>query len=312
MLDSRQFFRCDVVLPMHMEPVDRYGQQLSSNRRQLISREDEARLQEINELLNDYLQQVFERSPSASHVFTMLNTRLDFMWWMLDFIMESNEAGRQGDYKLRLKKEAEFKRPTSKKSSNIAPLILGLYDAIDAYVQELSLVMESGSQQNEFVYQGLSQKRFNDQNYVTNLNELAKSGVLPAKILQWMVEKINIQAGVLERLKEAYRKTSSPEEWKHYQVNLNAAGCSFMTNDEYVIFTSMDIYMDIEGEIIICRGKVVSQEEVDNELLNSRVNIEFDLLTGEQEQHITLFLQYNELQDCLKKVPIPYIAPLNA
>ncbi|VAW47302.1 hypothetical protein MNBD_GAMMA04-537, partial [hydrothermal vent metagenome] len=148
--------------------------------------------------------------------------------------------------------------------------------------------------------------------YVANLDGLAKSGILPAKILLWMVEKINIQAGVLERLKEAYRKTSSPEEWKHYQVNLSASGFYFMTNDKYVLFTSMDIYMDIQGEIILCRGKVVSQEEVDDALLNSRVGIEFDLLTGEQEQAITLFLQYNELQDCMKKVPVPYIAPLNA
>ena len=312
MLDSRQFFRCDVVLPMHMEPVDRYGQQLRSERRQLISQEEEVRLQEVNASLSDYLQQVFERSPAASQVFTALNDRLDFMWWMLDFIMEASGAESQGDYKLRLKQDAEFRRPTSKKSSNIAPLILGLYDAIDDYLQELSLVMQSGVHQNEFVYQGLSQKRFDDKDYVTNLNELAKSGVLPAKILQWMVEKINIQAGVLERLKEAYRKTSSPEEWKLYQVNLSAFGCHFMTNDEYVVFSSMDIYMNIEGEVIICRGKVVSQEKVDGELLDSRVGIEFDFLTGEQEHNITLFLQYNELQDCMKQVPVPYIAPLNA
>ncbi|VAW47612.1 hypothetical protein MNBD_GAMMA04-1011, partial [hydrothermal vent metagenome] len=162
MLDSRQFFRCDVMLPMHMEPVDRYGQQLRSERRQLISREEEARLQEVNDSLNDYLQQVFERSPTASQVFTVLNTRLDFMWWMLDFIMESSDIGNQNDYKLRLKQDAEFRRPTSKKSSNIAPLILGLYDAIDGYVQELSAVVQSGVKSDEFVYQGLSQKRFDD------------------------------------------------------------------------------------------------------------------------------------------------------
>jgi hypothetical protein len=295
-----------------MELVDRYGQQLSLERRQLISREEELRLQEINDSLLDYLQQVFERSPAASRVFTMLNTRLDFMWWMLDFIMESKEVGLQSDYALRLKKDTEFRRPISKKESNIAPLILGLYDAIDGYIQELSNVLQRGTQKGTFVYQGLSQKRFDDKAYVTNLDGLATSGVLPARILQWMVEKINIQATVLEHLKAVYRKTSSLDEWKHYQVNLDAAGCSFMTNDEYELFTKMDIYMDIQGEVIICRGKVVSQEELQNELLNFRVNIEFELLTEEQEQCITLFWQFHELQNCMNQVPTPYIAPLNA
>jgi len=312
MLNSRQFFQYDVVLPMHMEPVDRYGQQLSSERRQLIAREEESRLQDINESLRDYLQQVFERSPAASRVFTMLNTRLNFMWWMLDFIMESKEVDLQGDYALRLKKDAEFRRPVSKKESNIAPLILGLYDAIEGYIQELTGVLQHGIHKGFFVYQGLSQKRFDDKAYVKNLEQLAKSGVLPARILQWMVEKINIQATVLERLKEAYRKTSSPEEWKHYQVNLNSTGCRFMTNDEYALFTKMDIYMDIQGEVIICRGNVVLQEQVQDELLDWRVGIEFDLLTREQAQSITLFLQYNELKGAMKQVPTPYIAPLNA
>ncbi len=312
MLNPRQFFWCDVILPMHMEPVGRYGQQVRSERRQLICREDEVRLQEINESLHDALQQVFERSPAASQVFTMLNTRLDFMWWMLDFIIEFKEASVAGDYTLRLKKDHEFSRPTSKKESSIAPLILGLYDAIDGYIQELNDVLRTGIKTGEFVYQGLSQKRFDDKAYVKNLESLAKSGVLPAKILQRMVEKINIQAMVLENLKEAYRKTSSPEEWKHYQVNLNPSGCSFMTNDKYTLFTKMDLYMDIQSHIVICRGKVVSQELAEEALLNTRVSIEFDVLTGEQEREITLFLQYAELQDCMKRVATPYIAPLNA
>jgi len=37
MSNARRHFRYDVILPMHLEPVDRYGQHLGAERRQLIS-----------------------------------------------------------------------------------------------------------------------------------------------------------------------------------------------------------------------------------------------------------------------------------
>lgn len=311
-MSSRRFFRYDVVLPMHMELVDRYGKQLSSERYHLINHEEEARRQEINELLEVLFKQVSQVSVAALNVFKLLNDRLNFMWWILDFIMESEDTSAQLDYKLRQKKDAESIRPTSKKSSDIAPLILGLYDAIEDYITELNTVMKNSVRDKVFSYQGLSQMRFDDKRYVTNLNELADSGVLPANILRLIVEKINLQAAVLEKLKIAYRKTSSPEEWKHYQINLSPTGCSFLTNDEYSLFSSMDVYMDIQGHTVLCRGKVVAQELVENALLASRVSIEFELLTGEQEQEITRFLQHNELKDSMTQIPVPYVAPLNA
>jgi len=116
----------------------------------------------------------------------------------------------------------------------------------------------------------------------------------------------------LEGLKDAYRKTSSPAEWRYYQVNLSATGCEFMTNDAYEVFSNMDIYMDIRGHIVICRGKIVSQEFIEGELLDSRVSVEFDVLTGKQAHEITLFFQYNELKESMSQVVTPYTPPLNA
>ncbi len=312
MFSSRRYFRYDVVLPMHMEFVDQYGKQLGLARSQLISRENEERLQAINVSLQDYLQQLNEVSVAASHVFSALNRRLDFMWWMLDFMMESDDPTEQYDYLLRKKKDGESIRPTHKKTSEIGPLIVGLYDALEDYVVELNAIMKTGLEEGAFSYQGLSQARFDDKQYIANLNELAKSGVLPAKILQLMVEKINLQAGVLEQLKAAYRKTSSSEDWKHYQINLSPKGFSFLTNDAFEIFSNMDVYMEINEDTIICRGKVLSQELVESELLDTRVSIEFDLLTGEQEQKITRFIQHNELKESMQQVPEPYVPLLNA
>ncbi len=312
MLSSRRYFRYDVIVPMHLEPVDRYGKQQNLTRRHLIGYEEEARLQEINEALEQLFQTIAATRPAALHVFEMLNKRLEFMWWMLDFIIESEDPHIQYDYKLRMKEDAELRRPTHKKSSSIAPLILGLYDALEDYIFELNEVIQNSVKNNGFHYSKRSQRRFDDKHYVTNLEDLAASGVLPASVLQLMVEKINLQATVLERLKEAYRKTSSPEDWKSYQVNLSPIGCSFLTDDDYPIFEKMNVYMRIQNDVIICRGKVSSQESVENELLNFRVHIEFELLTGEQEHSITLFTQLNELRDSMETVPVPYIPPFNA
>jgi len=305
MLSSRRYFRYDVLLPMHMEPVDRYGKQLRNERRQLISQEEEAQLSELNNALKACFKKVAGASSSALYVFNMLNERLDFMWWMLDFIMESVDHNTQNEYKLHLKADEAYSRPVTKKTSSIAPLILGLYDAVNDYILELSSVIQRGAKDKEFSYQDLSQRQFDDKRYVKNLDELAESGVLPAKILQLMIEKINLQAMVLEHLKEAYRKTSSPDEWKIYQINLSPRGCSFLTNDTYPLFTSMDIYMNMDDCTVICRGKVVSQEKVVGELLDTRVGIEFDLLTEEQERLITLFLQHKELKASMAAVALP-------
>ena len=308
MLNSRRYFRYDVIVPMHLEPVDRYGKQQNLTRRHLITHEDEVRLQEINEALEQLFQTIFATHPAALHVFETLNKRLEFMWWMLDFIIESEDPHVQYDYKLRMKEDAELKRPTHKKSSGIAPLILGLFDALEDYISELNDVIQRSVKDNGFHYSKRSQRCFDDKRYIANLDELAKSGVLPASVLQLMVEKLNLQATILELLKERYRKTSSPEEWKNYQVSLSPVGFSFLTNDDYPKFEKMNVYMRIQDEIIICRGKVRSQELVENELLNSRVHIEFELLTGEQEYAITLFTQLNELRDSINVVPIDFLA----
>ncbi len=311
MLNVKRYFQHDVVLPMHMELVDQYGKQIGLTRHQLISREDEARLQEINESLRELLQQLNVISPAAERIFAQLNQRLDFMWWMLDFIMEAEDPSVQHGYTLRKKQDQSSVRPTYKQTSEIGPLMVGLYDAIDDYIVELSAVMESAAETRAFSYVGLSQKRFDDMDYIANLDELAQSGILPAKLLMLMIEKLNLQALVLEKLKIMYRKTSSSESWKHYQINLSPKGFSFFTNDVFTLFSKMDIYMDVEGERLVCRGKVVAQEVVEQALLDTRVDIEFDLLTGEQEQTIIRFIQHNELKACMQQVPEPYVSPFS-
>lgn len=306
MPSPRRYFRYDVQIPMHLEPVDRYGKHLGADRRQLISEKEEAHLKELNYQLDEWLGKVFNTSSSALYVFYVLNHRLNFMWWMTDLLMESNDPRQQHDYKFRSKEDLKFSPPSSKKGSSIAPLIQGLYRSIDLYIIELQTVIKKSVAGKIFLYPWASQGPFSASLYVKNLDDLADSGVLPAKVLKLMIEKLNLQAMVLERLKGVYRKISRAEEWPSYQTNLSCGGFSFLTNDSYPVFGNMDIFMAIDAEVMVCRGKIISQVSIVNEPFKYRIGVEFDLLTGEQVHAITLFLQHKEVQDAMATVALPF------
>ncbi|MEA1989725.1 MAG: PilZ domain-containing protein [Pseudomonadota bacterium] len=306
MSNARRHFRYDVILPMHLEPVDRYGNHLGAERRQLVSAKEEEQLREYNAQLSGWLDKVFDASSNALYVFYVLNHRIDFMWWLLEQLMESNDPRLAHDYKFRTREDAKFTPPSSKKSSSIAPLILGLYEHVDGYIDELQHVITTSVDGKIFIYSKDSPLLFDDKSYVTNLDELAQSGVLPAKVLRLMVDKLNLQATVLERLKEAYREISRSGEWMNYRVNLSAGGFSFLSTSPYELFSIMDVFMEIDGEVLVCRGKILSQIESDDDLYPYRIGVEFNLLTVEQEQQITLFEQRKELKDAMLSVALPY------
>ncbi len=306
MPSPRRHFRYDVQIAMHLEPVDRYGKYLGADRRQLISEKEEAHLKKLNGQLDELLSKVFNASSNALYVFYVLNHRINFMWWMTDLLMESNDPRQQNDYKFRSKEDLKFSPPSSKKGSSIAPLIQGLYRAADLYITELQTVIQKSVAGKIFLYPWASQGLFNAAHYVKNLDDLADSGVLPAKVLKLMIEKLNLQAMVLERLKGVYRKVSRAETWPTYQVNLSCGGFSFLTNDCYPVFGNMDIFMEIDADVMVCRGKIISQISMNNRPFKYRIGVEFDLLTGEQVHAITLFLQHKEIKDAMATVALPF------
>lgn len=302
MANARRYFRYDVILPMHLEMVDRYGKHIGAKRRQLISEKEENNLQMLNSQLDSWLDKVFDASSNALYVFYVLNHRIDFMWWLIEHLMESTDPRNENGYSFRVKEDAKFIPPASKIKSAIAPLILGLYKQIDDYIRELHDVVKTSVDGKIFKYITPSPVLFSDKAYVKNLNELADNGVLPAKVLRLMVDKLNLQASVYERLKEAYRGISKPDDWMNFRVNLSAGGFSFLSVDPYEAFSCMDVFMDIESEVLICRGKIVSQTSSNDQLFPFRIGVEFDLLTAEQEQAITLFEQKKELRDAMMSV----------
>lgn len=306
MPSPRRYFRYDVQIAMHLEPVDRYGKYLGADRRQLISDKEEMHLKALNGQLDEWLGQVFNASSNTLNVFYLLNHRINFMWWMTSLLMESNDPRQQKDYKLRCKEGLKFSPPISKKGSSIAPLIQGLYRAIDLYIIELQTVIQKSVAGKIFLYPWASQELFSASHYVKNLDDLANTGLLPARILNVMIEKLNLQAVVLERLKGVFRKISRAEAWPSYQTNLSCGGFSFLTNERYPAFGNIDIFMAIDAEVMVCRGKMISQLSMSNGPFKYRIGVEFDLLTAEQAHAITLFLQHKEIKDAMATVALPF------
>jgi hypothetical protein len=301
---ERRYFRYDVSLAMHLEPVDRFGKQLNAERRQLVSELEEEQLKDLNAQLDEWLEKVFDASSSALHVFYTLNHRMNFFWWLLDQLIETNDPRNSNDFKFRLKEDSKFKPPKNGKNSSVAPLIIALYNTIDAHLSELISVVDSSLEGKIFIYANPDFELFDDKKFVTNLDVLASSGVLPAKVLRLMIDKLNILETVLERIKDAFCQMSKPESWDLYDVNLSAGGFSFESDQKYELFNYMDIFMNVDDEVLICRGKIISVNESHREDRPFRVGVEFDLLTHEQQHKITIFEQRKELQDAMSKVTI--------
>ncbi|NPA72193.1 MAG: hypothetical protein GXO35_05115 [Gammaproteobacteria bacterium] len=305
MANARRYFRYNVMIPMHFEAVDRYGHYLGAARNRLILPDEEMRLQIVSGQLSDCLDKLFDAGSNAHEVFYVLKHRLDYMSWLLQYLIESNDPRRAGDYQFRLKADHKFCPPKCQTGSKIAPLILGVYKAIDACITELHSVVDNSIEGNIFLYPAPLQSEFTSEAYVANLDKLADAGVLPAQFLDLMVNKLQIHTTVLNRLKQAYHKRSHPNNWPLYQVNLSAGGFSVDTRDEYALFSRLEVFMNLKGDTMICRAKVVSRGE-DDVAGAHKLGVEFELLTGEEVRKISLFLQHKELRDAMSVVALSH------
>ncbi len=298
------FFRNEILLSMHLEPVDRLGKHQGAGRRQIISEAEELQLNEFNRQLDGWLDKVLDASSNAQYIFYVLNHRLNFMWWLIDHLIESEDPREATDFKFRCREDEKFSEPKSKKESTIGPLVIGLYQAIEEYLHELLGVVDNSLEGKVFIYSRVDNGFFDDKDYVKNLDELAQSGILPAKVLRLLIDKLNLLGEVLKRLKSAFKKLSSPESWPVYSVQLQSGGFSFDSEEDYDLFSHQDIFLDFNGDTVVCRGKVTQMTESDDENNPFRISIQFDLLTSEQQQTMILFEQRKELKDAMLSVAL--------
>jgi hypothetical protein len=297
----RRFFRYDVEIPIYIETVNAFHNELAQLRESVFPQSEVARLEAIDEELNQKLDAVFQRKPEAIHVFLSLNKRLDFIHWLLDHLVELQDPRKESDYKYRLKMDQRHQPPTSKKETKLLPLMQNFYYQIDEIVHELLSVVEKSYEGKIFTYIPTPRPTFEHTKYVHNLEELADNGTLPAQILVLLIEKYNLLVGVLNRLKERYRKISDSQLWPVRKVNLSAGGVSFISETPYERFARFHVFMQLDETLLICEGRMVVMRPAEEG--RYLVGLEFEFLPFEKQQAITRFIQYHELKEAQAEFP---------
>lgn len=303
MANVRRFFRYDVEIPLYFETVDVHGHHVHAGRRDLFHLEEETRLEELNQQINNLLEEVFSADSDAMHIFYMLNHRIQYMAWLLDDLIEGQDPRLRNDYKFRQREDRKHQPPLVKRDSKVGPLIQGFYLQIDDHLSELIETVQNSIDGKIFLFPRKVKPFFEADDYVTNLPQLASKGVLPAQTLVLLIEKLNVYETVFARLKQAFHQISDPDSWETQKVNLCAGGFAFLTNQKFDNFAHMNVFMQLDEDILVCRGKIVLNKSLARGDYLFRVAVEFEFLSSEHAEKITLFIQHKEIHAAMSVLP---------
>lgn len=302
MANVRRFFRYDVKIPLYFETVDVQGRHLRVNRDKLIKRQEAFHLEELDSEIKELLSEAFSPESDALRIFHMLNHRIDYMVWLLDDIIEGQDPRLRHDYKFRLREDRKIAPPEVSNVSRVGPLIEGFYLQVSDHIHELIESIQNSIDGKIFLFPRKTKPNFDESDYVSNLRELSDRGILPAKVLELLIQKLNAYETVFARLKEAYHSISDPGSWPDMDVNISAGGFSFNTNEAFEKFAHMNVFMQLDDNILVCRGKIVLNKPLKNSTFAYKIGVEFEFLSREHAEIITLFEQRRELKDAMRLV----------
>lgn len=297
MANVRRFFRYDVEIPVYFELTKSTGICLHASRDELVDHVEQLRLEAIKEELSILLDDEMTSDVKASNLFYNLNHRIHFIWWFLEKFMLLENPKEANDYKFRIREDRKLSVPGVRENSKIGHLIEGFNDRISLYLQELIESVQNSIDDKVFIFPRPVSSIFESTGYVTNLEQLAKQGVVPAKVLTLLIEKLNICEKVFTRLKIANRAISDHETWPLKKINLSAGGFSVEVQDNYDKFSYLNIFLKLGNDILISRGKLLFCKPISEDL--NQVVIEFEFLSMENAEKITLYIQQQEIRDAM-------------
>lgn len=302
----RRYFRYDVEIPLFFETAEEQANYQQQTFEHLMTTKEAAYLQKLNRDIQLLFGEAFSGASETLQIFQMLNHRIDFMAWLLNALIRSEDPRQQPEYQFRVRSDKNTRLPDTRKKTKIMPLIEGIYVQLDDHLHELIEVVQNSIDGKIFLYPRKIRPLFRASDYVKNLQNLANDGFAPAKVLNLLIEKLNAYEQLLIELKRAYSAKTNNESWQVQKVNLSAGGFSFNTANKFAFFAKMNVYMRLADDILVCRGRVVL-----NKLLPSlsvyKVGVEFESLSKQHARLITLYVQHQELQDAMAAHPT--IAP---
>jgi len=299
MYNMRRNFRYNVEIPIFFEEIEASGNLSKLKRSEIIPFEKEHQLQAINDDILHLFSTVFVKNSETAMIFNLLNHRLDYLSWLQNLILDGKNPLEQHDFKFRRREDAKHQMPRLN-SKTIGLLIQAVFKRIGQYIEGILKAIEGGLDTKVLRFDMELLVPFKSTDYVTNLQDLAKQQVAPAKMLILLIDKLNILGDVDRKLKLAFQGVSDSSTWPVEKINLSAGGFGVETTQIYPDFSHLNVFLKIEKTIIACQGKVVLNKPTEK---GFKVGVEFEFLSSEYVQFITLFIQHEEIKEAMKAFP---------
>jgi len=297
MKNVRRFFRYDLDMAFCVMSSEDF-QILDTQRQAAFDTHFFAQLQHHETKVEELLLALHETSPHSYALFFALNHRLQFWSWMCKHFMLGENPMLLGDFAARLKADREAKRPTFSKESQVAPLILGLYERIDQSIKELLKVIRISSRSRLFLFSPTPRAEFDDKAFLSNLQQMADKAILPAQILCALITQLNFQNQGLNQLKVIYQPYADFQAWPLRKINLSAGGLSYFAEKALAKFTPVDCFLLMDETPLWVVGKTLNRGRVLEH--RSEVVVNFELASEHQQSKIHRFIQQKEIADAMQ------------
>lgn len=294
----RRFFRYDVEIPLFFETADEQESDQKQTYEHLMTAKEEAYLQKLNRDIQLLFGEAFSGGSETLQIFQMLNHRIDFMAWLLRGLIRAEDPRKQPEYQFRVRSDINTHLPKARKKTKIMPLIEGVYVQLNDHVHELVEVVQNSIDGKIFLYPQKIRPLFQAKDYVKNLQQLSDEGFAPAQALSLLIEKLNAYERLFIELKRAFLVKMDNENWQVQKVNLSAGGFSFNTATKFAFLAKMNVFMKLDNDILVCRGRVVLNKYLPS-LSVYKVGVEFEALSKQNARQLTLYVQHQELRDAM-------------
>jgi len=291
----RRYFRYDLQMSCKILPVQDFVE--VNERLQVILEPSFSTIQNQRNL-EQLIGKLKTAQSKSLPIFTTLEQRLEFIAWMLKHFAEGKNPKLQSGFAQKYKLDKAQKRPNLSESSHIAPLILGLYDQIDWVISELLDVIRNTLRDTIFFFPVSQLENFFSTKYITNLSSLAGREILPAQILESLIAHFNVQIESMNLLIEEHKEVSDIRLWPNDKINLSAGGIAFNTRNHFEKFSLVDCLLNMDGKILLMRGKVLNQ--IEQRMGTFKTVVDFVLPTEVEQSQIHLFIQKAELIETME------------
>lgn len=296
--NKRQFFRMNVSLPLYVQPLASQNRSAEASHIEPFSKD--ALFQRCNSQLAELFADKAHLNNGATNLFRGINQRLDFLVWLLDHLIESNDPRQSPDFYQRVDQDRTITLPQGDGQSSVFPLLHALFYRVDELVLNLLDAIEKSADGRVFLFTRPIYAMFSGERYLHNLQTLADKGNWLAQVLQALIFKLNASEQAYAHLKDRFQDLCYPERWPVTAVNLSSGGLSIETEQPYQVDQVVCILLQVDEVIISAQAKVVVVLPISNTATSDcprckRVAFEFIEMTADDQARITQFVTAQEL-----------------